>query len=163
MKLHWSVKQGGIIVKRIQRALAHTKSSFPWLLLALFTTASGNNQSILQIRLGWFEGILCVLGGTNTPSGQQFDRGAIITLLSKSGDRIYMDHWMPTRHSWRKKHQCSKEQFGTGQRVPASWGVCNMSGSICGFFYKHDKIEGIFKDWNRMALIKGWLLDRCGH
>ena len=29
--------------------------------------------------------------------------------------------------------QSSKEQFGTGKRVPASWGMCNMSG--CIFFY----------------------------
>ena len=40
--------------------------------------------------------------------------------------------------------QSSKEQFGTGKCVPASSGMCNMSGCICFLFYKYDKIEETF-------------------
>ena len=40
--------------------------------------------------------------------------------------------------------QSSKEQFGTGKRVPASWGMCSMSDCIFLNFYKYDKIEETF-------------------
>ena len=81
-----------------------------------------------------------MLGGTSTPSGQRFDRGAIITVLNL----VTEYRWMPAHHSWREREgsiygfkgtvQSSKEQFGTGKRVPASWGMCNMSGCICVCF-----------------------------
>ena len=58
-----------------------------------------------------------MLGGTNTPSGERFDRGAIITVLSKSGHRIYMDHWMPTTELERRE----------GARPPA----CSAASTAC--------------------------------
>ena len=67
---------------------------------------------------------------------------------TKSGDRIYMDANSPFMEREKAASmgtvQSSKEQFGTGKCVPASWGMCNMSGCICFLFYKYDKIEGTF-------------------
>ena len=75
------------------------------------------------------------------------------TLYSCSGGKsaipLYIHGCQLTIHREREKAASvdtvlsSKEQFRTGKCVPASWGMCNMSG--CTFIYfLNNKIEGTF-------------------
>ena len=109
-------------------------------------------QSILQIRLGWFEGLLCVLGGTSTPSGQRFDRWAIITVLNLVTEYI----WMPTHHSWRGREGSINGNSTEFKGTVWDWKTCacklwdvQYEGlfflfCFCFLFCKYDKIEGTF-------------------
>ena len=54
MKLHWSVKRGGIIVKRIQRALAHTHTYIIYIIY--YKILPNNNPSSIGY---WWPGHCC--------------------------------------------------------------------------------------------------------
>ena len=128
-------------------------SSFPWLLLTFSTTASGNNQSIKKIRFGWFEGILCVLGGTNTPSGQRFDTGAIITVLDLVTEYIYMFMslwmWWSVLQSLQIVIFCSVMRTYINATHPANKMLsehCTQTQWNCSFcqVYSHDTFLSLY-------------------